>query len=44
MIVNLPFTVHLPVTEGQAYEFSIKKSDLKFFDKGTGLRVAPRPL
>ncbi|HEY5675482.1 MAG TPA: ATP-binding cassette domain-containing protein [Myxococcales bacterium] len=44
MIVNLPFTVHLPVTEGEAYEFSIKKSDLKFFDKGTGLRVAPRPL
>jgi multiple sugar transport system ATP-binding protein len=44
MIVNLPFTVHLPVTEGQAYEFSIKKSDLKFFDKGTGLRVAQRPL
>jgi multiple sugar transport system ATP-binding protein len=44
MIVNLPFTVHLPVTEGQAYEFSIKKSDLKFFDKGTGLRVAPRAL
>src|SRR3954466_13846252 len=44
MIVNLPFTVHQPVTEGQAYEFSIKQSDLKFFDKETGLRVAPRPL
>src|SRR3954464_9419577 len=44
MIVNLPFTVHLPVTEGEAYEFSIKRSDLKFFDKETGLRVAPRPL
>jgi multiple sugar transport system ATP-binding protein len=44
MIVNLPFTVHLPVTEGQAYEFSIKQKDLKFFDKESGLRVAPRPL
>ena len=44
MIVNLPFTVHLPVVEGQAYEFSIKKNDLKFFDKQTGLRVPSRPL
>ena len=44
MIVNLPFTVHLPVVEGQAYEFSIKRRDLKFFDKGTGLRIAARPL
>jgi multiple sugar transport system ATP-binding protein len=44
MIINLPFTVHLPVTEGQAYEFSIKQKDLKFFDKDTGLRIAPRPL
>ena len=32
MIINLPFTVHLPITEGQAYELSIKQKDLKFFD------------
>src|SRR2546425_429429 len=44
MIINLPFTIHLPVTEGQAYEFSIKETDLKFFDKESGLRIAPRPL
>ena len=44
MIINLPFTIHLPVTEGQAYEFSIKEQDLKFFDKESGLRIAPRPL
>ena len=44
MIINLPFTVHLPVSEGQAYEFSIKQSALKFFDKQTGLRVPSRPL
>jgi multiple sugar transport system ATP-binding protein len=43
MIVNLPFTVHMPVTEGEAYEFSIKQHDLKFFDKATGLRVPPKP-
>src|SRR5437870_4490652 len=44
MIINLPFTVHLPVTEGQSYEFSIKERDFKFFDKESGLRIAPRPL
>src|SRR3954469_10014916 len=44
MIINLPFTVHLPVTEGQAYEFSIKEKDLKFFDKESGLRIAQRKL
>src|SRR5438128_4064299 len=44
MIINLPFTVHLPITEGQAYEFSVKQGDLKFFDKESGLRIAPRPL
>ena len=44
MIINLPFTVHLPVTEGQAYEFSIQQKDLKFFDKASGLRIPPRPL
>src|SRR2546428_701754 len=44
MIINLPFTVHLPVTEGQAYEFSVKQKDLKFFDKESGLRIAARPL
>jgi multiple sugar transport system ATP-binding protein len=43
MIVNLPSTVHLIVAEGQAYEFSIKQRDLKFFDKQTGLRTQPRP-
>jgi len=44
MIIDLSFTVHLPVVEGQAYEFSIKQSDLKFFDKKSGLRIPGRPL
>jgi multiple sugar transport system ATP-binding protein len=44
MIVNLPSTVHMPVSEGQAYEFSIRRHDFKFFDKATGLRTEPRTL
>jgi len=44
MIVNLSATVHFPVSEGEAYQFSIRQRDLKFFDKETGLRIASRPL
>ena len=43
MIVNLPTTVHMPINEGEAYEFSIREGDLKFFDKASGLRTAPQP-
>ena len=42
MIVNVPSTVHLQAQPGQTYEFSIRRRDLKFFDKTTGLR-APVP-
>jgi multiple sugar transport system ATP-binding protein len=44
IIVKLPYTVRLPVQPGQSYEFSVYQRDLKFFDKETGLRTAPRPL
>jgi multiple sugar transport system ATP-binding protein len=44
IIVKLPYTVRLPAQPGQVYEFSVYERDLKFFDKETGLRTAPRPL
>jgi len=44
MIVNLPSTIHLPITPGEAYEFACKVNDLKFFDLKTGLRIPSRPL
>ena len=44
MIVNLPTTVRMTATPGEAYEFSIRKRDLKFFDKDTGRRTEQRPL
>src|SRR5712691_8057673 len=44
MIVNLPSTIHLPITPGEAYEFACKVNDLKFFDPKTGLRIPSRPL
>jgi multiple sugar transport system ATP-binding protein len=39
IIVKLPYTVRLPVEHGRSYEFAIRQSDLKYFDKHTGLRV-----
>ena len=44
MIVNLPSTIHLPITPGESYEFACKSNDLKFFDPKTGLRIPARPL
>jgi multiple sugar transport system ATP-binding protein len=44
MIIKLPYTVHLSVERGQTYDFAIRESDLKFFDKDTGLRTTPHRL
>ncbi len=44
IIADLPSTVTLPIQQGETHEFAVKQKDLKFFDRGTGLRTAPRPL
>jgi len=45
MIINLPFTVHLPITEGQAYELSDQaEGTSSSSDKDSGLPRASRPL
>jgi multiple sugar transport system ATP-binding protein len=43
VIVNLPSTVRQAVEPGGAYELSIRRSDLKFFDKQSGRRRAALP-
>jgi multiple sugar transport system ATP-binding protein len=40
VIVNLPSTVRMAVEAGRAYELSIRRQDLKFFDKESGRRAA----
>jgi len=42
VIVSLPSTVHMPAEPGQAYELSIRRRDLRLFDKQTGRRAAPQ--
>jgi len=42
IIVNLPSTVQLAVESGRAYELSIRRQDLKFFDKESGRRTSDR--
>jgi multiple sugar transport system ATP-binding protein len=42
IIVNLPSTVQMVIEAGRAYELSIRRHDLKFFDKESGRRAADR--
>ena len=42
VIVNIPSTVDMPLHPGETYEFAVKETDVKFFDRGTGLRTEPR--
>jgi len=44
VIVNIPSSVDLRVVTGETYEFAIKETDIKFFDRKTGLRTEPRSL
>jgi multiple sugar transport system ATP-binding protein len=44
VVARLPSTISMPIRAGQSYDFAAREKDLKFFDKASGLRVAPRPL
>ncbi len=44
VIAKLPSTVTTSIRQGETHEFVVKEKDLKFFDRDTGLRTAPRPL
>src|SRR5258708_18981604 len=43
VIAHLPFTMHVHIAPGTAYEFAVKEKDIKFFDRSTGLRTGPKP-
>ena len=44
VIAKLPYTVSVPIQQGETYEFAVQDKNLKFFDKATGLRTQPRAL
>ncbi|MBI2115651.1 MAG: ABC transporter ATP-binding protein [candidate division NC10 bacterium] len=44
VIAKLPSTVTTSIRQGETHEFVVKEKDLKFFDRDTGSRSAPRPL
>jgi multiple sugar transport system ATP-binding protein len=44
VVSRLSATVPAPYAPGSLYDFSVRERDLKFFDRGTGKRTAPRPL
>ncbi len=43
-IAALPSTVEISLQTGTQYTFGVKPSNLKFFDRGTGVRTDPQPL
>jgi multiple sugar transport system ATP-binding protein len=43
-MAKLPSTVTVSIEPGQDYEFVVPNENLRFFDKETGLRTAPRPV
>jgi multiple sugar transport system ATP-binding protein len=43
-ISKIPSTVRLPVEADETYEFAVRRKDLRFFDKSSGLRTEPQPL
>ncbi|GIX47475.1 MAG: ABC transporter ATP-binding protein [Candidatus Tectimicrobiota bacterium] len=43
-IAKLPSTVTLSLQPGEKYPFAVPQQHLKFFDRTSGLRTAPRPL
>ncbi len=43
-LARLPSTVTVPIQPGESYEFVVPAKDVKFFDRDTGLRTAPKPL
>ncbi|MGH9069314.1 MAG: ABC transporter ATP-binding protein, partial [Acidimicrobiales bacterium] len=40
----IPVNITVPVEAGEAHEFAVLASDLRFFDKETGKRADPRPV
>jgi multiple sugar transport system ATP-binding protein len=41
-VSKLPSTVTVPIEAGQEYDFVVREDNLRFFDKGTGLRIQPQ--
>jgi multiple sugar transport system ATP-binding protein len=44
VIAMLPATVKVPVEEHRMHRFTVAASDLRYFDRKTGVRIDPQPL
>jgi multiple sugar transport system ATP-binding protein len=44
VIANLSSEMHVKIEPGETYNFAVKKQQLRFFDKETGLRIDPQSL
>jgi multiple sugar transport system ATP-binding protein len=37
VVANLP--VRIPLEEGKEYDFAVRREDLRYYDKQTGMRI-----
>ncbi len=44
VIAMLPATVTLPVTANRDHEFSVAQDQMRYFDRGQGVRIPPQPV
>ncbi len=42
-IAKIPSLLTIPIEAGETHDFIVQESDLRFFDKETGVRIEPRP-
>ncbi len=44
VVAKLTTSIDMPISSGQRYEFAVPRDTIRFFDRGTGLRIDPVPL
>ncbi len=42
-VAKIPSLLTIPIQAGESHDFIVQESDLRFYDKETGVRIEPRP-
>jgi len=42
-VAKIPSLLAIPIQAGESHDFIVQESDLRFYDKATGVRIEPRP-
>jgi multiple sugar transport system ATP-binding protein len=44
IVAKLSSELHFPIDAGRIYDFVVQQKQLRFFDKGQGMRIGPQPI